>query len=79
MLTRDVLNRFRTNSDYWRKRFHSVMGKVGLQAAKPTKKWFLKVLIALSAAFLFGGVSSKVNSFFVSAFFNSALHSLSKI
>ena len=64
------------------KRSHSCNGKSGSQVARPAKKWFLKVRIALSAALrwcIFGGANLNVFLCFVKAYFSSLLHSLSRI
>ena len=64
------------------RRSHSRKGKLGLQDAKPAKKWFLKVWIARSAAlrlWMWGGTSWKEMSLFFSAFLKSFEISLSRM
>ena len=61
---------------------HSAIGKSGSHVARDANMWFLKVLIARSAAFwrwMCGGTLWKSSSYFNNAAFNSLEHSLSNI
>ena len=81
-LTCAFLSRFNVVVYCGRSLSHSSIGKVGSKDTNPAKKWFLKVLIALSAAFLrctCGGTNWYDIFCFTKLAFRSANASLSKM